>query len=701
VIYTSGSTGRPKGVLVEHRNVARLFTATDQWYGFGSADVWTLLHSYAFDFSVWEIWGALAHGGRLVISPLSTTRSPPALAALVAGEGVTVLNATPSLFVTVQDELLKLADDLALRFVVFGGEALAPPTLRPWYRRFGGDGPTLVNMYGITETTVHVTYRPVSAADCDREGSPIGVPIPDLSLHLLDPHGSPVPVGVAGELFVGGAGVARGYLHRAELTAQRFIENPFGPGRLYRTGDVARRLPGGELDFRGRIDDQVKIRGFRIELGEIETVLADHPAVRTAVATVREDVPGDQRLVAYVTLLDGADLDPSALRQFVKSKLPAYMVPATVIALESLPLTANGKADRKRLPAPDRAESELAGSYAAPETPLEAELVAIWSRVLHVERIGIDDDFFELGGHSLLAIQLVQAIERELDRICGLPILFRTGTIRSLAAELIAGGADCTTPTVLKLRSDGTGLPIFCISGVHVYQELADSLRIDSPVYGIFLPHEQQMFEARRRGPSMVVEEMARGYVEAVRQEQPHGPYVFIGLSFGGFMIYEMARQLECVGEEVSLLVILDTIVPGTLKMGVRDRFIRRRGRVARQLREAAMTVGLRSAPSPGERELMRLGRIRSRIYHNARSRYQMDSWPGRAVLVRSETTVALVGDNLLDPTFGWGRHIGDIEIYDAPGDHISHLRRPHVLALGSKLSPQIKRARTESQVDR
>ncbi len=698
VIYTSGSTGQPKGVLVEHRNVARLFTATDEWYGFGPSDVWTLLHSYAFDFSVWELWGALAYGGRLVISPPATTRSPAELAGLIAEQGVTVLNATPSLFVTVQEDLLSVADQLALRFVIFGGEALSPPTLRPWYERFGEAGATLVNMYGITETTVHVTYRPLTAADCALGTSPIGVPIPDLSLHLLDPNASPVPVGVVGELFVGGAGVARGYLNRPELSAQRFIENPFGPGRLYRTGDVARRLPDGELDYRGRIDDQVKIRGYRIELGEIESVLASHSAVRSAVAMVREDVPGDQRLVAYVTPADGPVPDQASLRQFVESKLPPYMVPSTVTTLEAFPLTPNGKVDRKRLPAPDGAQPVSA--YAPPETELEQDLARIWCRLLRLDKVGIDDDFFELGGHSLLAVQLVRAVEQELDRICALPILFRTGTIRSLAAELVAGGVDCTTPTALQLRTGRTGPPIFCICGVHIYQAFADALGTDSSVYGIFLPEEQQMFEVGDGASSLVVEEIARGYVDVVREQQPHGPYVFIGLSFGGLIIYEMARQLERAGEKVSLLVFLDSIAPGTVQLGWK-RTIRRQLRKARERgRKMAVAVRLRPAPPEGQMELIRLDRMRMQIYVAARRRYEMKSshWPGRAVLVRTDSTAAFLRDGLVDPACGWTNYIGELEIEDSPGDHVSLLQRPHVQVLASKLRPHIEHARADAQ---
>ena len=278
-IYTSGSTGKPKGVLITHANVARLFESTNAWFGFGPEDVWTLFHSYAFDFSVWEVWGALLYGGRLVIVPYWVSRDPSAFRKLLLEERVTVLNQTPSAFrQLLQADLAETPGDYALRYVIFGGEALELHSLRPWFERYGDQRPQLVNMYGITETTVHVTYRPISLTDVEsRQGSVIGVPIPDLYIHLLDAQGEPVPVGVPGEIYVGGAGVARGYLNRPELTAERFITDPFDPSgkaRLYRSGDLARRLANGDIEFLGRIDQQVKIRGFRIELGEIEAAIA-------------------------------------------------------------------------------------------------------------------------------------------------------------------------------------------------------------------------------------------------------------------------------------------------------------------------------------------------------------------------------------------------------------------------------------------
>jgi amino acid adenylation domain-containing protein len=440
VIYTSGSTGRPKGVQVEHRQVARLFTATDEWFRFGPQDVWVMLHSYAFDFSVWELWGALANGGQLVVSPVWTTRSPQALAEMLASGAVTVLNATPSLFMAIQDELLSHASELALRFVVFGGEALRPSALRPWFEQLGDDGPTLVNMYGITETTVHVTYRPLRAGDCEQERSPVGIPIPDLSVHVLDPNGAPVPGGVAGELYVGGAGVARGYLNRAELTAERFIEDPFEPGRLYRTGDVAARRLDGELEFRGRIDDQVKIRGFRIELGEIEGTIREHPAVSDCAAVAIEVGPGDMRLAAYV-VAEGGGKGGDALRDEVLAhlaqRLPSYMVPAAVTLLERLPLTRNGKIDLRALPAPSW-KSATADGILEPETDTERLVADVWKGVLGVEQVGAEDNFFNLGGHSLLAARVVTQVRKKCEVEISVRALFEQPTLREFAAVVDA-----------------------------------------------------------------------------------------------------------------------------------------------------------------------------------------------------------------------------------------------------------------------
>ncbi|ERI05708.1 AMP-binding enzyme [Aneurinibacillus aneurinilyticus ATCC 12856] len=407
VIYTSGSTGNPKGVMVEHHHVTRLFKATEHWYQFDEKDTWTLFHSYAFDFSVWEMWGALLYGGRLVVVPYWISRSPKDFYHLLVKEKVTVLNQTPSAF----RQLIQVCEQeegedrrFVLRYVIFGGEALKPASLLPWFERYGDKQPQLINMYGITETTVHVTYYPLTREDALlSSGSTIGKRIPDLQVYLLDANRQPVPIGVAGEMYIGGEGVARGYLHRPELTAERFISYPLGDQskRLYRTGDVARYLPNGDLEYLGRIDHQVKIRGYRIELGEIESTLHTHPLVKEATVIVREDEPGDKRLVAYVV----GEGSAAEWRGHLQARLPGYMVPAHFVAIEAFPLTANGKVDHKALPAPTPQKTEE--GYTAPRNECEQALVSIWKQVLGVKQVGIHDNFFEAGGDSILSIQIV------------------------------------------------------------------------------------------------------------------------------------------------------------------------------------------------------------------------------------------------------------------------------------------------------
>jgi len=448
IIYTSGSTGLPKGVPIRHGNVARLFSATDAWFGFGSEDVWTLFHSFAFDFSVWELWGALLYGGRLVVVPYLVSRSPEAFYLELAHERVTVLNQTPSAFrqLIEAEEAVRArgesVEDLALRYVVFGGEALELGSLQPWFARHGDARPRLINMYGITETTVHVTYRPVTSADAEAEGlgSRIGRPIPDLSVHLLDRDFNLTPEGVPGEIHVGGSGLSGGYLNRPDLTAERFVPDPFGvrPGaRLYRSGDLARVRPGGDLEYLGRRDHQVKVRGFRIELGEIEAGLARHPAVREVVVLARTDGgAGEAKLVAYIVAPLEAAPTAQDLRQLLKASLPEYMIPSAFVIMDVLPLTPHGKVDRKALPAPEAARAEPAGSFVEPRSPAEATLASIWSEVLGIERVGVRDDFFLLGGHSLSAARILARVRDTLGADLSLMVIFETPTIEGMAAAL-------------------------------------------------------------------------------------------------------------------------------------------------------------------------------------------------------------------------------------------------------------------------
>ncbi len=475
VIYTSGSTGKPKGVEVTQRHVARLLDAT-AGFGFGPDDVWTLFHASAFDFSVWELWGALAHGGRLVIVQADVARDPAAFAALVRAEGVTVLNQTPSAFRRLSEALAPAP--VPLRAVIFGGEALDVRILAGWFAAHGGvgySGPRMVNMYGITETTVHVTAGDIGPADLDgpassaaegRRGTRIGRPLADLGVYLLDAGGEPVPPGVPGEIHVAGAGVARGYLGRPELTAARFVPDPFGTGRLYRSGDRARWLPDGTLEFLGRVDDQVKIRGYRIEPGEIEAALMAHPEVLAAVVVAREDVACDRRLVAYV--VPGLGELPTDLRGWLTARLPAHMVPAAFVALPVLPLTAHGKLDRQALPAPPTDRPELATPFAPPRDEVEAAIAAAWAEVLGVERVGIHDGFFDLGGHSLLLPPLAARL-RDLTGV-DLPLVefFRHPTVAALAARLAperGGEAAAAVPACRSATDDDRTIAIVGMAG--------------------------------------------------------------------------------------------------------------------------------------------------------------------------------------------------------------------------------------------
>ncbi|GAA4703571.1 hypothetical protein GCM10023263_46960 [Phytohabitans rumicis] len=424
VIYTSGSTGLPKGVVVSHEAASRLFAATRDEFGFGPDDVWTLCHSVAFDVSVWELWGALAHGGRLVVVPDEVTRSPADLLRLLVDERVSVLSQTPSAFAGLAEAARSAPDldrALAVRTVVFAGEPLDFGLLAEWYGRHPEHAPVMVNMYGTTETAVHATHVALRRADAVAGNALIGRPLRDLRMYVLDAGLRPVPPGVAGELYVSGAGLARGYLGRPALTAERFVACPFGGAgvRMYRTGDVVRWRRDGQLEFLGRVDDQVKVRGHRIELGEVEAALAGCDGVKRAAAVVR-----DGRLLGYVT---PADVDLAAVREAVARRLPGYMVPAVVVALPDLPLTGSGKLDRKALPAPAHQPSR------PPSTAREEALCRAFAAVLGIDSVGADDDFFGLGGDSLSVGRLVALVRRDLGVEIGVRDVFEAPTVAGLA----------------------------------------------------------------------------------------------------------------------------------------------------------------------------------------------------------------------------------------------------------------------------
>jgi amino acid adenylation domain-containing protein len=724
VLYTSGTTGKPKGCLVTHANVSRLFSATDADFGFDQNDVWTLFHSYAFDFTVWEIWGALLYGGKLVVVPYWISRAPDEFYELLIKQQVTVLNQTPSAFsqLIAVDNKRSGSDSLALRYVVFGGEALDFNALKTWVARHGLDAPQLINMYGITETTVHVTLYRISAEDMAEGGSIIGRPISDLHIHIVDAQGQRVPVGIPGEMQVAGPGVTKGYLKRDDLTAEKFIANPYVDElplaarahyqRLYRSGDLGRYLPDGNIEYLGRIDHQVKIRGHRIELGEIEAQISHISYIREAVVMVKGEAE-DKVLVSYLLPIAGHSVDTTALRLELSKTLPEYMIPAVFVSLEAWPLTPTGKVDKKALPEPQFGVA-LSTDYIAPTTALEKAIESIWQQVLGIDQIGLHDNFFEMGGHSLLAVKIVNLVEQEFAIKLPLASLFQAQTIAGMA-ELVQQNEKGWSPLVSISNPEGKQPALFLIHAgggmVLAYQQLALQLsqRLpDRPVYGV----QAYGFEDGQEAFSDL-DKLTDFYIDAIRQQQAHGPYHLAGHSFGGFLAFEIARKLLAAGEEVACLGLIDSHIPSA-------RDARKRTDEA-SLMEIFLrdNFGLQLPYSQvrylAHRDLMDV--VLAMIDHQLDRRFleaslrilkgfnqMLSTWQAQPLQLNTHASLIRAEDAVKNPlaqmarligrknTLGWEKLLdGKLDYHVVAGDHNSMLQAPNVEQLASVLSQMIE----------
>jgi amino acid adenylation domain-containing protein len=722
VIYTSGSTGQPKGVLVSHASLATHCRDVQRYYELGPSDRVLQFASLSFDLSLEQILPTLIVGARLVMMGPDVWHTAE-FHRKISEFGLTVLNLPTGYWQELAREWAEfpeLASNIQARLFTVGGDILLPEVLKLW-QRTPASSIRLLNAYGPTEATITATVLEIDPRLRERATSqriPIGRPLANRETYILDQYGNPVPVGVPGELHIGGACLARGYLNRPDLTAEKFISNPFSiePGaRLYKTGDVARYLPDGKIEFLGRVDHQVKIRGFRIELGEIEATLGQHPAVRDAVVLGQEDAPGEKRLVAYVVAERDLLLTANDLRGFLKQKLPEYMVPSAYVLLDALPLMLNGKVDRRALPAAGRTRPELEKVLVAPRDALELQLTHLWREILGLESIGVRDNFFELGGHSLAAVRLFALIESRLGKRLPLAAVFQGATIEHLATLLRQQAEPAPVSSLVAIQPDGSKPPLFLIhpagGQVFPYVHLAQYLGPDQPCYGLQAKGLEQ-----GQDPNMRIEDMATHYIEALRTVQPEGPYRLGGWSMGGTVAFEMAQQLRAQGHGVALLVLLDSRIPAPDEKFVEQEFeatlltdvVRYFGlplnledisqlpkdEVLARVLEQAKKAGL----VPPEVEVSQAQRFVELCKNDFRAtrNYILHRYPGRIILFRAIEEPAGASP---DPTFGWDKWVaGGVEVHAVPGNHANMVYRPQVEVLAEKLKTCLSYAQSADE---
>jgi amino acid adenylation domain-containing protein len=729
IIYTSGSTGKPKGVVVPHRGVVNMLWQFRTAPGLTADDVLLAVTTPSFDIHTVEFYLVLMVGATCVLAPRRVVADGSALLGYMRTYGVTAMQATPSGWKMTLNAGWSAETPVK---VLVGGEALSPESAARLLER----ATSVWNLYGPTEISVWSNIHEVQPGD---DPVPIGRPIGNMRVYILDAHGQVVPVGVTGELYIGGVGVTRGYLNRPELTNERFLPDPFSPipdARMYRTGDLCRYRADGNIEYIGRTDFQIKIRGYRIEPGEIEAALAEHPAVADAVVLAHQESADDIRLVAYVVGTEQQEVDLADLRRRLTAALPPYMVPNTIVTMPSFPMTPNGKVDRLALPAPQPDQAAVSSSYVAPWTPTERTLAAIWSEVLGVERVGIHDNFFELGGHSLLAVTLLDRIEREYGRSIPIATLFTEATIAAVQEYLLAPEESARNSLLITVRADGTRRPFFLLHGQPLGRgfyslKIARNLGEDQPFH-VLQPHRLAGQE-----PPMTIEGMAADYIREVRAVQPHGPYRIGAFCLSAVIAYEMARQLQQQGEDVELLALMHTEVPrygrtGLLRRvmeqvaglrggdhrqafewyaGLRDTRIllgRARQRPAAG-RAALLSTAVRRGPGAVLKELRAEGDARipisARVERGVRADRGMDPyfWAVAAYSFPPyEGRIALFyGDDALDDdiSLGWGALASEVEIYRVPS-HESVLRE-EVGVLSERLREALDRADGHSATDR
>jgi amino acid adenylation domain-containing protein len=705
VIYTSGSTGKPKGTQIPHRSITGFMFGVD-YIHLDSNQTFLQYSSVSWDALTLELWPALLHGGRCVLYP-GQIPTPDDLQNAIQRYGISTLLLTPALFNTIIDSMPEAL--LGVQQLLVGGEAISVPHVRRALELLPSI--RIVNGYGPSECTVFTCCYPIPRTIGKNIHSlPIGRPIGDRKVYILDSNVNQVPIGVSGELYISGASLARGYLNEPELTAVAFIPNPFSqePGaRLYKTGDLVRYLNDGNIEFVSRIDDQVKIRGFRIELGEIESMLAQHPQVREAVIIVQEDKSGDKRLVAYVSCNQEQLLTVGELRSFLQNKLPKYMIPVAIVLLLALPLTPNGKVDRRALPAPNR--NYLEAGFVAPRDPLELQLVQIWEKILNVHPIGVQDNFFDLGGHSLVAVRLMSQIQQQFKKNLTLATLFQGQTIEQLATILRQQTDSLPWSPLVTIQSGSSQRPLFCVhpagGNVLCYYDLALHLGLEQPLYGL-----QARGLDGQQEPYTRVEDMAAYYIEAMQAVQPQGPYLLAGWSFGGFVAFEMAQQLQAKNQQVALLAMLDTRAPFKASEKLQedddaallvemfqeeDIFLEldrlRQLELDKQLIyviEQAKQINL-IPPDFGLEQGRRLLQVYKSQYRAARD-YMPQPYPGRITFFQASEQAVVALNN---PTKDWGELAAfGVETYRVPGNHQNMLSNPHVQVLARQIRACLER---------